>query len=74
MISVALAGPPPLSKILKSRMDQDFTVDDMFEDMGLQILGAERHDSLRIDRQLRGSAGARVIPDPRSSICRSKRT
>jgi hypothetical protein len=41
-MSVALAAPPPLPKILKSRMDQDFTVDDVLEDVGLQILGSER--------------------------------
>ena len=35
-------------------MDQDFTVDDMLEDAGLQMLGSERHDTRRVDRQLRG--------------------
>jgi hypothetical protein len=39
-MSVALAGPPQVPKIPKSRMDQDFTVDDMLEDVGLQILGS----------------------------------
>jgi len=31
--------------------------DDILDDGGLQILGSERHDSRRIDRQLRGRAG-----------------
>jgi preprotein translocase subunit SecA len=34
----------------------------MLEDGGLQILGSERHDSRRIDRQLRGRAGRQGDP------------
>jgi preprotein translocase subunit SecA len=36
--------------------------DDVLEDGGLQILGSERHDSRRIDRQLRGRAGRQGDP------------
>jgi preprotein translocase subunit SecA len=34
----------------------------VLEDGGLQILGSERHDSRRIDRQLRGRAGRQGDP------------
>lgn len=43
----------------KLRLDDD---DDVLEDGGLQILGSERHDSRRIDRQLRGRAGRQGDP------------
>jgi preprotein translocase subunit SecA len=36
--------------------------DDVLEDGGLQILGSERHDSRRIDRQLRGRSGRQGDP------------
>ena len=36
--------------------------DDVLEDGGLQIIGSERHDSRRIDRQLRGRAGRQGDP------------
>ncbi|MDA0310525.1 MAG: preprotein translocase subunit SecA, partial [Gemmatimonadetes bacterium] len=38
------------------------TDDDVLEEGGLQILGSERHDSRRIDRQLRGRAGRQGDP------------
>ena len=41
---------------------------------GLAILGTERHDSRRIDLQLRGRAGRQAIPASASSTCRSKTT
>lgn len=34
---------------------------------GLAIIGTERHDSRRVDRQLRGRADVREILDPRLS-------
>ncbi len=43
----------------KLRLEDD---DDVLEDGGLQILGSERHDSRRIDRQLRGRAGRQGDP------------
>jgi len=43
----------------KLRLDDD---DDVLEEGGLQILGSERHDSRRIDRQLRGRAGRQGDP------------
>jgi preprotein translocase subunit SecA len=36
--------------------------DDALEDGGLQIIGSERHDSRRIDRQLRGRSGRQGDP------------
>ena len=36
--------------------------DDVLEEGGLQILGSERHDSRRIDRQLRGRSGRQGDP------------
>ena len=36
--------------------------DDVLEEGGLQIVGSERHDSRRIDRQLRGRAGRQGDP------------
>ncbi len=43
----------------KLRVEAD---DDVLEAGGLQILGSERHDSRRIDRQLRGRAGRQGDP------------
>jgi len=43
----------------KMRLESD---DDVIEEGGLQILGSERHDSRRIDRQLRGRAGRQGDP------------
>ena len=39
---------------------------------GLYVLGTERHESRRIDNQLRGRSGLRAIPDIRSFSVRSK--
>ncbi|MBM4184053.1 MAG: preprotein translocase subunit SecA [Gemmatimonadetes bacterium] len=41
------------------KLEQD---DDVLEDGGLQIVGSERHDSRRIDRQLRGRSGRQGDP------------
>jgi preprotein translocase subunit SecA len=43
----------------KLKLDSD---DDVLEAGGLQIIGSERHDSRRIDRQLRGRAGRQGDP------------
>jgi preprotein translocase subunit SecA len=43
----------------KLKLDED---DDLIEEGGLQILGSERHDSRRIDRQLRGRSGRQGDP------------
>jgi preprotein translocase subunit SecA len=43
----------------KIRLEHD---DDVLEAGGLQIIGSERHDSRRIDRQLRGRAGRQGDP------------
>ncbi len=39
---------------------------------GLRIIGSERHESRRIDNQLRGRAGRRVIPEVAVFICHLK--
>ncbi len=41
---------------------EKLTDDDVLEDGGLHILGSERHDSRRIDRQLRGRSGRQGDP------------
>ena len=41
---------------------------------GLAIIGTERHESRRVDRQLRGRAGRQATPDRRNSSYRSKTT
>jgi preprotein translocase subunit SecA len=38
---------------------------------GLRIIGTERHESRRIDNQLRGRSGRQGDPGPRASTCRS---
>jgi len=43
----------------KLKIEQD---DDVLEEGGLQIVGSERHDSRRIDRQLRGRSGRQGDP------------
>jgi preprotein translocase subunit SecA len=43
----------------KLKLDDD---EDVLEDGGLQIIGSERHDSRRIDRQLRGRSGRQGDP------------
>ncbi len=43
----------------KLKLDDD---DDLIEEGGLQILGSARHDSRRIDRQLRGRSGRQGDP------------
>ena len=41
---------------------------------GLFVIGTERHESRRIDNQLRGRSGGRAIPAARASSCRWKTT
>jgi preprotein translocase subunit SecA len=41
---------------------------------GLHIIGTERHESRRIDNQLRGRAGRQGDPAPRVSTSPSKTT
>ena len=48
--------------------------DEVVELGGLHILGTERHESRRIDNQLRGRAGRQGDPGSSSSTCRSKTT
>src|SRR5690606_26778573 len=48
---------PVRAESLKIQDDED-----VLEDGGLQIIGSERHDSRRIDRQLRGRAGRQGDP------------
>jgi preprotein translocase subunit SecA len=46
-------------RVEKLKIEDD---DDVLEDGGLQIVGSERHDSRRIDRQLRGRSGRQGDP------------
>ena len=39
---------------------------------GLTVIGTERHESRRIDNQLRGRSGRQGDPARPSSICRSR--
>jgi preprotein translocase subunit SecA len=41
---------------------------------GLWVIGTERHESRRIDNQLRGRSGRQGDPGRRPSSCRSKTT
>ena len=41
---------------------------------GLAVIGTERHESRRIDNQLRGRSGRQGDQDPRSSTSRSRTT
>ena len=53
----ALPVDPVKASKLKAEAD-----DDVVEDGGLHIVGSERHDARRIDRQLRGRAGRQGDP------------
>ena len=55
---VALATPDPLRDVELAEQPDDFEV----EVGGLHIIGSERHESRRIDRQLRGRAGRQGDP------------
>ncbi len=50
----------PVFKKFKAETDQDH--DDVIESGGLHVLGTERHESRRIDNQLRGRAGRQGDP------------
>ena len=41
---------------------------------GLYIIGTERHESRRIDNQLRAAQDAREMPEPAASFCRFRMT
>ncbi len=41
---------------------------------GLSVIGTERHESRRIDNQLRGRPAVRATPARPSSTCRSRTT
>ncbi|MGH7501436.1 MAG: preprotein translocase subunit SecA [Longimicrobiales bacterium] len=54
----ATASPDPALALDASKVEDDTVV----EDGGLHIIGSERHESRRIDRQLRGRAGRQGDP------------
>jgi preprotein translocase subunit SecA len=58
-IPVEEAMPVDPVRAEKLKLEAD---DDVLEEGGLQILGSERHDSRRIDRQLRGRSGRQGDP------------
>jgi len=51
----------PVDPVRAEKVSIDYD-DDLVEDGGLHILGSERHDSRRIDRQLRGRSGRQGDP------------
>jgi preprotein translocase subunit SecA len=58
-IELEKAMPVDPVRAEKLKLEHD---DDVLEEGGLQIVGSERHDSRRIDRQLRGRAGRQGDP------------
>lgn len=62
-VDIVLGGPPPPSDAPK----QEFTIwekrhQEILEKGGLYVIGTERHESRRIDNQLRGRAGRQGDP------------
>ena len=53
---VALEDVMPIDPVRAEKLKLE-KADDILEEGGLQIIGSERHDSRRIDRQLRGRSG-----------------
>ena len=62
----------PIYRKLKQQTDAEH--DEVVEVGGLYVLGTERHESRRIDNQLRGRAGRQGDPGSRCSTCRSRTT
>ena len=51
----------PVDPVRAEKLSLEYD-DDVLEEGGLQIIGSERHDSRRIDRQLRGRSGRQGDP------------
>ena len=58
--------------VAKHKATTDIERDKVLDLGGLYVLGTERHESRRIDNQLRGVPAGRVIPERAVSTCRSK--
>ncbi len=58
---VALEDVLPIDPVRAEKLKLE-KADDILEEGGLQIIGSERHDSRRIDRQLRGRSGRQGDP------------
>ena len=59
-------------KIEKLRGEWQALHDEVVKAGGLHIIGTERHESRRIDNQLRGRSAARATRAARASTCRSR--
>jgi preprotein translocase subunit SecA len=58
--------------IAKMRADWQVRHEEVVKHGGLHIVGTERHESRRIDNQLRGRSGRQGDPGARASTCRSR--
>lgn len=63
-VDIILGGNPPVPDEAKKVRELG----------GLHVIGTERHESRRIDNQLRAEQGGRAITVPRNSFCLSKMT
>jgi len=61
-VEIAALEDPPESVVTKIKADWKVRHDQVIEAGGLHILGTERHESRRIDNQLRGRAGRQGDP------------
>jgi len=62
-VDIVLGGAPPEDKKNKKKMAQwQKKHDQVIESGGLHVIGTERHESRRIDNQLRGRAGRQGDP------------
>ncbi len=66
----ALSDADKAQRAQKLRDEWQSLHDHVVQAGGLHIIGTERHESRRVDNQLRGRAGARAIRVPRASTCR----
>ena len=75
-----VAPEDPSYEELEKKLTEEFVIQistdkkKVIEAGGLSLVGTERHESRRIDNQLRGRSAARVIPASQGSISRLKTT
>jgi preprotein translocase subunit SecA len=73
----ALAADPEADpEETRARIEAEHAEDKkkVLEAGGLYVLATERHESRRIDNQLRGRSGRQGDPGGRASTCRSRTT
>jgi preprotein translocase subunit SecA len=75
-LDAELAGleSPDEHTVARIRKDWQQRHQQVLDAGGLHIVGTERHESRRVDNQLRGRSGRRAIPVPAASTCRWKTT